>query len=266
MKEIPFAALDQCDLSVVHFSACNPIWHNGDQTRHDTQPRTTSLLMYLQRGEWQYEYGGRVRETVHVGNVLFLPIGCRYVSRCITADTAQAICLDFHLIDECGEELSIGTVPQILADDAVGRYEPLFLQALRAYLLGSGGKLAGKSAVFRLLDELARQTRRDALPPEAESLLPVLDLLEHHPERAVSVPELAAICFLSESVFRRRFRAHTGVSPVEYRNRIRVRKADELLRSGLYTVESAAEQLGFTDGSHFCKVYRRICGHAPRAK
>lgn len=265
MREVPFEMLDQLDISVMQLSACAPTWRNGAVTRHDQQPRRTSLLMYLKQGRWDYELDGRPVQTVQEGDVLFLPIGCRYISRCTADPTAGAICLDFHLLDECAQELSLGKMPQVLLHDEAGQYEPLFSKALNAFLRGSGGKLAGKSVVFRLLDELAAQLRRESMAVGPNSALyPAIDLLERHPERPIPIPKLAAMCFLSESNFRRQFRACTGFSPVAYRNRIRIQKADELLQSGLYTVESTAEQLGFTDSAHFCKTYFKLRGHTPR--
>ena len=105
------------------------------------------------------------------------------------------------------------------------------------------------------LDALAAQLRHEARAVGPYSaLLPAIELLERHPERPVPVGELASMCYLSESNFRRKFIACMGCAPVTYRNRLRVQKAEELLQSGLYTVESAAELLGFTDGAHLCKA------------
>lgn len=261
MREIPFPMLDQLDVSVMRLSACAPTWQNGAVTRHDVQPRETSLLMYIQSGRWDYEVNHRIVQTVNAGDVLFLPVGCLYISRCTANPESAAIGLDFHLLDESGEELSLGHAPQVLLHDDSSRYEPMFTQALRAYLRGSGGKLAGKSVVYRLLDALAAQLRHESRTMEPYgALLPAIELLERHPERPVSVGQLAAMCYLSESNFRRKFAACMGCTPVAYRNRLRVQKAEELLQSKLYTVESAAEQLGFTDASHLCKaraLYRK---------
>ena len=255
MRSISFPMLDGLDVSVMRLSACAPTWHNGAVTRHDVLPRDTSLLMYIRSGRWDYEVNGRVVQTVTPGDVLFLPVGCRYISRCTADPVSTAIGLDFHLMDESGEELSLGDAPQVLLHDGSDRYEPLFAQALRAYLRGSGGKLAGKSVVYRLLDALAAQLRHEARAVGPYSaLLPAIELLERHPERPVPVGELASMCYLSESNFRRKFIACMGCAPVTYRNRLRVQKAEELLQSGLYTVESAAELLGFTDGAHLCKA------------
>lgn len=73
-----------------------------------------------------------------------------------------------------------------------------------------------------------------------------------------------AVCCISESVFRRLFFACKGMSPVDYRNRLRVKKASELLQSGSFTVAEAAEQVGINDLKYFGKLFKRYAAVTPR--
>ena len=102
------------------------------------------------------------------------------------------------------------------------------------------------------------------LSKAARQILPAVEHIESHPELNTSVSELANLCFLSESYFRVQFRGHFGCSPTDYRNRLRVEKAQELLDSSLWTTELIAEKLGFCDTSHFYRVYKKIMGTTPR--
>ena len=61
---------------------------------------------------------------------------------------------------------------------------------------------------------------------------------------------------MSESGFRKLFTEYTGKSPVEYRNHIRLLRAEELILSGA-SVSEAAEKVGFGSISFYCRLTRR---------
>ena len=89
--------------------------------------------------------------------------------------------------------------------------------------------------------------------------------IERHPERPVDVGALARECCLSETGFRELFRRYTGgLAPVEYRNRLRLERADELLLSGTLSVAEIASLLGFYDTAHFYRTYKRVRGRTPK--
>jgi len=71
------------------------------------------------------------------------------------------------------------------------------------------------------------------------------------------------VCFLSPASFRRLFLECKGMSPGEYRNRLRIRRASELLKTGAYTVSEAAEQVGIGDIKYFGKLFKRYTGLTP---
>ena len=50
---------------------------------------------------------------------------------------------------------------------------------------------------------------------------------------------------------------------MEYRNRLRMQKASELLKSGKHTVSEAAEAVGIQDIKYFSKLFKRYTGFNP---
>ena len=69
---------------------------------------------------------------------------------------------------------------------------------------------------------------------------------------------------MSEANFRRRFREYIGVSPIDYRNDIRLTHAKNKLQSGEYNVSEAAYESGFTNLSFFIRLYKKKYGHTPK--
>lgn len=86
---------------------------------------------------------------------------------------------------------------------------------------------------------------------------------QHHTER-LSVDVMAAVAGMSTSVFHRRFKALTGVSPLQYQKQIRLHEA----RRRLVTVDAGsatvAYAVGYESASQFSREYKRLFGAPPR--
>ena len=81
----------------------------------------------------------------------------------------------------------------------------------------------------------------------------------------VPVGELAALINLSPSRFRALFRAQTGVSPAQFLQRLRLRRARLLLVHSFLTVKEVMAAVGYSDPSHFARDFRRAHGASPSA-
>ena len=112
---------------------------------------------------------------------------------------------------------------------------------------------------------MARDTNRAELDESYSRIKQAVSYIDSHYAEDFSVDMLAGLCFLSAASFRRLFLSCKGVSAVEYRNRVRIRRASELLRSGKYTVGEAAEQVGIRDIKYFGKLFKRYTGQNPGA-
>jgi AraC family transcriptional regulator len=80
-----------------------------------------------------------------------------------------------------------------------------------------------------------------------------------------SVAEVAARLGLSPSQFSRAFKASTGVPPYRWQLNFRIAKAQELLRYGGFPLAQIALATGFTEQSHFTRVFQKIVGASPGA-
>ncbi len=74
------------------------------------------------------------------------------------------------------------------------------------------------------------------------------------------VAEMATRSGLSERGFLRRFRRATGQSPADYIQSLRVEEAKQLLETTDMTVESIAEEVGYSEPSSFRSAFRRRVG------
>lgn len=81
---------------------------------------------------------------------------------------------------------------------------------------------------------------------------------EHSP-----VAAMVRLSGLAERSFNRRFKAATGLSPLEYVHTLRLEEAKELLERGDEPVEAVAEMVGYEDAAFFGRLFRRKVGLTP---
>jgi len=83
-------------------------------------------------------------------------------------------------------------------------------------------------------------------------------------EERCSLPRLAATARLSVGHFSKAFQLTCGMSPMKYVRHIKVEAACSLMLGDALPLSEIALQCGFSDQSHFSRVFRSITGHPPK--
>ncbi len=100
--------------------------------------------------------------------------------------------------------------------------------------------------------------------PTMTKIQPALDYLDQNLFEEVNVEYLASLCYLSPSRFYLCFKEATGVSPIVYKNRLRIQNAAyALLSNSQKSVEKIAEECGFESAIYFRRLFKRITGKTP---
>jgi transcriptional regulator GlxA family with amidase domain len=81
-------------------------------------------------------------------------------------------------------------------------------------------------------------------------------IAEHYQEPS-PVSSMVRLSGLAERSFKRRFRAATGMSPIEYVHTLRLEAAKEQLEAGDRTAEAIAFEVGYEDTAFFRRLFRR---------
>ena len=81
----------------------------------------------------------------------------------------------------------------------------------------------------------------------------------------ISRGDVAAHVGLSERHLTRCFHQETGMTPITYLNRYRVKQAKALLDAGEKGITAVAVEVGFSSSSYFTRVFRGEVGVSPRA-
>ncbi len=88
-------------------------------------------------------------------------------------------------------------------------------------------------------------------------------LQKNYRQGGMLVEELAGICHMSETHFRRVFVECMHMTPLEYINFVRVQKACEMILKTNYSMELIAEQTGFLSQSSFIRNFKEFLGSTP---
>ncbi len=94
----------------------------------------------------------------------------------------------------------------------------------------------------------------------------VLEYIDMHSAEHISIEMLAQKCGMCYSNFARRFKAQFGKTCKEYIEFVRVCKADTLLLYTDKTLDYISQETGFSDSSHFIRVYKKIKGMTPKQR
>jgi AraC-like DNA-binding protein len=151
---------------------------------------------------------------------------------------------------------ALGDLCEALAENAEApRLPPLTLIA------------RSRSLEYQLLDTLLTLVHWSGSQVETvESIahvLPVLVAIQDNLAGDIRRDDLAALIGLSPAHFHAVFKAATGIPPMEYVIRLRIREAQSLLLQTTATVAEVAERSGFHDPFHFSRLFRSRCGVSP---
>ena len=91
------------------------------------------------------------------------------------------------------------------------------------------------------------------------------EMIEAHIDGSLPLARVAVVCGLSTSHFAHAFRELVGVAPHKWLLARRVERAKELLRRSRFALSDIALECGFSDQSHFNRVFRNATGQAPGA-
>ena len=125
-------------------------------------------------------------------------------------------------------------------------------------------ELRGMGVLYELIaDILESDLARNVGTKAYYNILPAIRYIDGNFETEISVDELAKMCAMSNTNFRRVFTAVCGVSPIQYLLNVRIRRAKEFLTEYSLSVSETATLCGFKDVEHFCRTFKKKTGITP---
>ncbi|MBQ8407566.1 MAG: helix-turn-helix transcriptional regulator [Clostridia bacterium] len=95
-------------------------------------------------------------------------------------------------------------------------------------------------------------------------LVKAIEYIEKNYTENFSVADLAAVCFVSESRLHHIFTEKLEITPIKYRNQLRVERAAHDLRSSTLPIESISAKHGFNSPTYFRETFKDYTGLTPK--
>ncbi len=136
-------------------------------------------------------------------------------------------------------------------------------------------RYAGATAAQEVARSFALQWHQDGLTPfivfEGKSdhgdseILGAQQWLSRHFSVASPIEAVVKRSKLAERTFKRRFVVATGITPIEYVQRLRIEDAKRRLERTDAAVDEISWRVGYEDPAFFRRLFKRITGMAPGA-
>ena len=88
--------------------------------------------------------------------------------------------------------------------------------------------------------------------------------ISNHYNENLSLEEYAKLCNMSKYHFLRVFEQIIGCTPIEYRNKIRLEHAAEMLLDKYYSIEEISLLTGYSSASYFSSAFKNKFGISPK--
>jgi AraC family transcriptional regulator len=201
------------------------------------------------------------------------PAGVRPKLRVFTQTNLIVCGLEPEFVEEVSAELDSNPAAQLrvqldIRDESLGSLMRLLENAARSGQSSDNLYVDHLIYAFTLhLLSLGRgrqytYARQGALP--AHKLRRVIERMNADFDTDLDLKTIAAESGYSRNHFLRMFRAATECTPHQYFLRLRIEKAQSLMKRQSLRIIDIAESCGFTSQSQFSRVFRRVIGVTPR--
>ena len=235
-------------LSVLELS-----WEPRKDTAHRREYHALSLRM---EGDATFECADRSIQ-VGAGEIIFVPKGMDYTLNAKARE--HLFVIHFDTIPDIPHEFTV------FRPSNTAGYALLFEKMYQIWQLKRPGyQFAASALFFQLLEQLSIEADRKGHQNDNDKLSHITNYIHsHYTDPTLSVAVLADLYGSSTTYFRRVFTAAYGLPPLQYINRLKVKRAKELLSSGYYSVAEVAYATGFSDPKYFSRFIIKETGTTP---
>lgn len=255
MKTVPLELLKSNELNVSEISAIRQtnLW----STLSHSNGRIFNGFLLLLDGHATFSCEQEVTE-LSPGGLIYLPKGARHTV------SAREKSLDFYRINftvrsnATNEEIVFSKKPMLITENSP---KPLIdtCEQMRKATVREDSGFAALGLLCNLFDFCTKLAGSSA----KTKIGAAIDYINIHYTEQISVSELASRTFMSEAQLFRLFKKEIGLSPIEYKNELRIKKAEALLCDPECTVGEIATILGFDNPCYFSRLFKKARGKSP---
>ncbi len=227
-----------------------------EKKREYASSRDFHALSFRIKGNAVFEHN-KEKFEVGAGEIAFVPKGFDYTLD--SRESEHLYVIHFDMLPEKAYQFSSFTTTN------TAYFEELFKKICRIWQRKETGyRLAATSVFYQMLEEIVKEKKDKTSESGKDRLSEVVEYIHrHYADPTLTVTHLAERYGASTTYFRRVFNASYKTTPLKYINKLRLKRAEELLYSGYYSVSEAAYASGFTDPKYFSRFIKKEKGLTP---
>ena len=211
--------------------------------------RKYSAVTFCMEGQRIYCQNG-IEYSSDPGHVIFLPQGQGYK---IYANKNGI----YPVINFLCQGFPSDTILRIPIDNAES-YIRDYEQMRKLFLSGKNNAVI-MSKFYDMLSRISMNTQL-----QQSRLMPAIRYIEeNYTTNDISNDLLAKLCNISEVHFRKLFKDEFDKSPKQYILDMRIQRAKQLLRDGVFKINAISEECGFSSEYHFSRIFKQKTGMNP---
>lgn len=238
---------------------------------HEISQRTINeyVLIFCTEGEGWVELNNRKRQAVKSGQILFLPPGVPHGYGNVLGQYWSL--LWFHCIGGglpfFFNQINLSTKKDHIVP-LIGRTnERLYFERALSILKNAKSLvhiIAAEAILTELLCEMTNVAQQHAIHlPDKHIIESAMKTLETTENYRLTLDELANSFGISKYHFIRLFRQHSGYTPMEYFQRVKLQKACTLLTDSNLSIKKISEFLGYANQYYFSNAFKIMFGLSP---
>lgn len=249
------------------------------------------LLRFITRGEAVFKINGE-EIIVHKNEIAYIPEGA-VMSCWALSDNIEFYSIRFCVTarlnnsDFLGEYFHIPTITKNAQESVLTYFQEIYqsatsqnpsrlfrirgnLELILAYLTQRANAEGEAEAPSEhdvpdahSLEAIRRRNAKTQNINRDPRIQVVVDYLTPHLNESFTIQSLSEMAQVSQTSFRRLFKAHTGKSPSDYIRELRMTSAARMLLTSDREIAEIGYQVGFSDANYFSRTFRQVFGVSP---
>jgi len=260
MKTCTIEQLITQNFNVIFINALKQFWRSTKTFKCIGMPKNQNLLLFLNGCSVTYYDKNGKKFEAKSNDFIYTPIGSEYSARLSNFEDSNShtVGINFLIFDEFGEPIILSDSIKIFSCSQSAGISLLFHRALHCN--AEHNFTQKRIILMQILLSLSERSFDPSIPNYiTNSLQYMLEHIEENP----GIEELAALSNISVVYFRKQFKKFTSTTPSEYRNTLRMERAQTYLVYGDVSVQEISDMLGYSSVSHFIKLFKSTYGCSP---
>ncbi len=268
LKPQNISIIDSQSISFTSRLFATNLYVTNDQYKVQDALCSFSKIHYLVEGQLKVTIND-TEMILYPGDFLLIPANTRHSVSLINSKKCLFYFADVSLHFNINEISGVLDLPYFvhlgLNQEIIETFENLRTTLSDNYNHISSIKQANILSRLLLLfiDNCGNQPQMGKNPVQDDAVYATIEYIKSHFHEKLTVPQLAQMACICSNYYTSRFKQITGMSPIQFVNSLRIKKAQELLETSELTLKEISDSINYCDPVQFCKAFKKHTGYTP---